>query len=165
MTFTQYIYISINRSLFYEQMSSVIEIILLVYEIRHERLTLTNYRIQMWTRRNSGKQSDPSFPKIQINGKKIILKEQDEIISDERKVAEIFMDYFNNVTKTIDVPKYDPPDKAYVDINDPILRAIDKYKSHLSVRSIKLLSKNKPEFKFKHFLSLGSQKCDQLLEK
>ena len=119
----------------------------------------------MWTRRNSGKQSDPSFPKIQINGKKIILKEQDEIISDERKVAEIFMDYFNNVTKTIDVPKYDPPDKAYVDINDPILRAIDKYKSHLSIRSIKLLSKNKPEFKFKHFFSLGSQKCDQLLEK
>ena len=61
------------------------------------------------------------------------------------------MDYFNNVTKTIDVPKYDPPDKAYVDINDPILRAIDKYKSHPSIRRIKLLSKNKPEFKFKHF--------------
>ena len=61
------------------------------------------------------------------------------------------MDYFNNVTKTIDVPKYDPPDKAYVDINDPILRVIDKYKSHPSIRRIKLLSKNKPEFKFKHF--------------
>ena len=44
-----------------------------------------------------------------------------------------------------------PPDKAYVDINDPILRAIDKYKSHPSIRRIKLLSKNKPEFKFKHF--------------
>ena len=65
------------------------------------------------------------------------------------------MDYFNNVTKTIDVPKYDPPDKAYVDINDPILRAIDKYKSHLSILRMK----------FKHFLSLGSQQCDQLLEK
>ena len=78
----------------------------------------------MRTRRNSGKQSDPSFPKNLINGKKIILKEQDEIISDERKVAEILMDYFNNVTKTIDVSKYDPPtpDKAYVDINDPISR-------------------------------------------
>ena len=63
----------------------------------------------------------------------------------------IFMDYFNNVTKTIGVPKYDAPDKAYVDINDPILRAIDKYKSHPSIRRIKLLSKNKPEFKFKHF--------------
>ena len=107
----------------------------------------------------------PFFSQNSNKREKIILKEQDEIISDERKVAEIFMDYFNNVTKTIDVPKYDPPDKAYVDINDPILRAIDKYKSHLSIRSIKLLSKNKPEFKFKHFLSLGSQKCDQLLEK
>ena len=73
------------------------------------------------------------------------------------------MDYFNNVTKTIDVPKYDPPDKAYVDINDPILRAIDKYKSHPSIHRIKLLSNNKP--KFKTFLSLGNQKCDQLLEK
>ena len=63
----------------------------------------------MWIRRNSGKQLDPSFPKNLINRqKKIILKEQDEIIS-ERKVAKIFMDYFNNVTKAIDVPKYDPP--------------------------------------------------------
>ena len=51
--------------------------------------------------------SDHSFPKHLINRKKIILKEQDQIIS-ERKVTEIFMDYFNNVTKTIDVPKYDP---------------------------------------------------------
>ena len=33
---------------------------------------------------------------------------------------------FNNVTETIDVPKYDPPDKGYADINDPILRAIKK---------------------------------------
>ena len=73
-----------------------------------------------------------------------MLKEQDEIISDERKIAKIFMDYFNNATKTIDVPKYDPADKAYVDINDPILRAIDKYKSHPIIHRIKLLSKNKP---------------------
>ena len=43
------------------------------------------------------------------------------------------MYYFNNVTETIHVPKYDPPDKAYVDINDPISRAIEKYKSHPSV--------------------------------
>ena len=96
--------------------------------------------------------------------KKIILKEQNEIISDERKVAEIFMDYFNNVTEATDVPKYYPPDKAYVNINDPILRAIKKYKSHPSIHTIKLLSKNKPEFKFKHFF-LGSQNCDQLLAK
>ena len=51
----------------------------------------------------------PFFSQNLTNGqKKIILREQDEIISDERKVAEIFMDYFDNVTKTIDVPKYDP---------------------------------------------------------
>ena len=56
------------------------------------------------------------------------------------------MDYFSNVTETIDVP-----DKAYVDINDTILRAIEKYRSHLSLHGIKLLSKNKPKFKFKHF--------------
>ena len=54
------------------------------------------------------------------------------------------MDYFNNVTETIDVPKYDLPNKAYVDINDPILRAIKKYKSHPSINKIKLLSKKKP---------------------
>ena len=105
----------------------------------------------MWTRRNSGKQSDPSSPKNLINGQKIILKEQNEIISDERIVAVIFMDYFNNATETIDVPKYDPPDKAHIDINDPFLKAIEKHESHPSIRRIKLLNRNKPEFKFKHF--------------
>ena len=119
----------------------------------------------MWTRRNSGKQSDPSFPKNLINRQKITLKEQDEIISDERKVAKIFMDYFNNVTKTIDVPKYDPTDKAYVDINDPILRAIDKYKSHPSIHRIKLLSKNKPEFNFKHFCPWEVKNAIKFLKK
>ena len=84
-----------------------------------------------------------------MNGEKIILKKQNEMISDERKVAEIFMDYFNNVTETIDVPKYDLPDKAYVCRNDPILRAIEKYKSHPNIHRIQLLSKNKSEFKFK----------------
>ena len=83
--------------------------------------------------------------------KKITYKEENEIMSDERKVAEIFMNYLTNVTETIDLPKYDPPDKAYVDINDPILRAIEKYGSHPSIHRIKLLSKNRPEFKFEHF--------------
>ena len=59
------IYISsINQSLFYEQMSSVIEIIVIGYEIRNEGLTLTNYRIQMWTRRNSGNNRTLFSPKI-----------------------------------------------------------------------------------------------------
>ena len=66
-------------------------------------------------------------------------------------MAEIFTDYFNNVTETTDVPKYDPPNKAYVDINDPISRAIEKYKSYPSIHRIKMLSNNKPEFKLKHF--------------
>ena len=47
------------------------------------------------------------------------------------------MDYFNNVTETIE---YDPPDRAYVDINDPILRAIEKYRSYMNIHRIKLLS-------------------------
>ena len=46
------------------------EIIVLRYEIRPARLILTDYRIQMSTRRNSGKQSDPSFLKNLINGQK-----------------------------------------------------------------------------------------------
>ena len=70
---------------------------------------------------------------------------------------------FNNVTETIDVDKYDAPDKAYVDMNDTVLRTIEKYKSHPNILRIRLLGKNKPEFKFKHFPP-GSQEFDQLLE-
>ena len=69
-----------------------------------------NYRIQTWTRRHSGKQSDPSFPRKLINGG------GKSYLRNKMKAEEIFMDYFKNVTDTIDVPKYDPPDKAYVDI-------------------------------------------------
>ena len=55
----------------------------------------------------------PFLPqKSNKQSKKIILKEQNELVSEERKVEEIFRDYFSNITETINVPNYDPPDKA-----------------------------------------------------
>ena len=51
-----------------------------------------------------------------------------------RSIAEIFMDLFNNITETKDVSRYDPPYKRYVDINDPVIGAIEKYKSHSCIR-------------------------------
>ena len=41
--------------------------------------------------------------------KKILLIENNEIISDDHKVAEIFSKYFSQVTDSLDIPEYIPP--------------------------------------------------------
>ena len=80
---------------------------------------------------------------------KIILK--NEIVSDDREVAEVFMKYFSTITESIDITKYDPIDKEYLSITDPVLRAIGKYKDHPSIARINSVTKNNTEFYFKHF--------------
>ena len=83
--------------------------------------------------------------------RKIILLEKNEIVSDDREVAEVFMKYFSTITESIDIPKYDPIDKEYLSITDPVFRAIGKYKDHSSIARINSLAKNNTEFNFKHF--------------
>ena len=69
--------------------------------------------------------------------RKIILIEKNEIVVDDREVAEVFIKYFSTVTESTDIPKYDPIDKEYLSITDPVLRAIGKYKeSILSLKTI-----------------------------
>ena len=45
--------------------------------------------------------------------------------------------YFNSITQLIDVPDYQPPDEKFPLLNDPIEKAIKKYKQHPSILKIK----------------------------
>ena len=83
--------------------------------------------------------------------RKIILLEKNEILSEDLEVTEIFIKYFSTITESVDIPKYDPIDKEYLSITDPVLRAIGKYKDHPSIARINSLTKNNTEFNFKHF--------------
>ena len=92
------------------------------------------------TRITFGKHSDPS-----LRTKRLTTS-----LSDDRGVAKIFMKYFSTITKTTDISKYDPIDKEFLSITDPVLRAIGKYKDHPLIARINSLTKNKMEFNFKY---------------
>ena len=89
--------------------------------------------------------------KTKKKGKNIILVEHNEIISDSSKVAEIFNRHFKEITKSLNIAEYIPDCDEYKQIEDPVLRAIHKYKQHPSiVRISNLLANSKKEFKFNH---------------
>ena len=59
------------------------------------------------------------------------------MITDYGEIAEVFGKYFNSITQLIKVPDYQPPDDKYTLLNDPIVKAIEKYKQHPSILKIK----------------------------
>ena len=59
--------------------------------------------------------------------KKILLIEQNKIISDNHKIAEIFSKYFSQVTDSLDNPEYIPPNKDFIQIKDTVMRAVEKF--------------------------------------
>ena len=77
----------------------------------------------------------------------ITLEENGELISDDRKIAEIFA--FLNITQDLGIQE----DIAYIsttnDINDPIDKAIEKYKSHQSTLRIGEMHHNPQLFEFR----------------
>ena len=76
------------------------------------------------------------------------------MITDDREIAEVFGKYFNSITQLIKVPDYQPPDDKYTLLNDPIVKAIEKYKQHPSILKIKDSIKTfNPGFDFSHFSS------------
>ena len=83
--------------------------------------------------------------------RKIIFLEKNEIVSDDREVADVFMKYFNTITESTDIPKYDPIGKEYLSATDPVFRAVGKYKNHPNLTRINSLIKDNTEFNFKHF--------------
>ena len=86
----------------------------------------------------------PSFSEKTVKKtKKILPIEENEIISDDHKLAEIFSKYFSQVTDSLDIPEYIPPNKDFFQIKDPVLRAIEKFKEHSSVKRILASTGNK----------------------
>ena len=102
---------------------------------------------------NFRKTFSPFFSEKSVKkNNKIILTENDRIISDDKEIAEIFEDNFSNVTNFTDIPEYQPPEDTFLSLRDPVLRAVKKYKHHLSILTIKkLMSKKDTGFEFKHF--------------
>ena len=98
----------------------------------------------------------PSFSdKIAISSN-LILYDNEDIISKENDVAEIFNSYF--IANTLDIADIGNYNAHADDISNPILMAISKYSEHPSIVSIKnnCISDVKHSFST---LSSGHSKC------
>ena len=74
-----------------------------------------------------------------IEHKKIILVENDEIIRDDKKNADIMNDYFVNVTESLNIPEImieQLPLNTDIVYIDPIDTIIHNYKNHPSILKI-----------------------------
>ena len=68
------------------------------------------------------------------NKERLILNEGGLAITEDRKIAHIFNNYFTFITKTLDIPSWRFP---CANENDPVLNAILKYRSHPRIAAIK----------------------------
>ena len=84
--------------------------------------------------------------------KKLILIEQNDIVPDDSKIAEIFSKHVGEITKSLNIPEYALKDNNFTKIEDTVLRAIEKYKDHPSIVRISSFSgTNQKRFQFKQF--------------
>ena len=89
--------------------------------------------------------------KVNASEERIILVEDNKIVSDDKELATIFNHYYNTITKDLDVPQWN---KNYLSNNtDPVQNAIDKYSSHPSILMIRDKFKTKDNFNFREISS------------
>ena len=85
----------------------------------------------------------PFFSEKNKNSKKIILVENEEIIRDDKKNAEIMNSYFVNIATNLDIPEFETeklPANAVFECVEPIDNIIYKYNKHISILKIKKLN-------------------------
>ena len=84
----------------------------------------------------------------------ITLVENDIIITEDKKVAEIFNSFFSNAVKNLNIDRYEhfSFDEYFLckdtENEDPILRAIEKYEKHPSILKIKETTPKNSHFSF-----------------
>ena len=104
----------------------------------------------IWTLKKFWKTFKPLFSEKEVPGfDKLILVENETIISNNKDIAECMNSYFSHITDTLDIKKWPMPN----DINptdDNVTIAIKKYESHPSIKMIKRTIGNDKKFEFTH---------------
>ena len=96
----------------------------------------------------------PLFSDNAISVDNITLIENDDIISEDEKVAEVFNSFFSNAVKNLNIKYYENLsfDEYFLskdtDNVDPILKAIEKYEKHPSILKIKSTFPENSNFSF-----------------
>ena len=77
---------------------------------------------------------------------KITLSENDQIITEEKQIAEIFNEFFTNAVKNLDIPLPVGTSLTYEKQDNPVSKAIKRYENHPSIASTK--KRNIPQDSF-----------------
>ena len=80
--------------------------------------------------------------KIKSN-KRTTLIENDEIIKTEKGTAKVVNTFFSNIVQNLDIQQYNVDDPICENINDPLLKAIVRYRNHQSIVAIKKFCNSK----------------------
>ena len=83
-----------------------------------------------------------------VSREKINLTENGNMRTSESETAESLNNFFYNIVKKFNVPKFNSNNSVTGNIKDPVSKAILKYKNHPSILAIQKYSKNKT-FHFK----------------
>ena len=92
----------------------------------------------------------PMLSKKIKSNERIPLIENDEIIKTEKGTAKVLNAFFSNIVQNLDIQQYNVDDPIYENINDPLLKAIVRYRNHPSIVAIKTFCNSKPHFSFKN---------------
>ena len=91
--------------------------------------------------------SDKSCVKDQIN-----LVEKGEILKTDLETAEVLNTFFGNIVKNLEINQYLNFDSVTINVKDPILRAILKYKDNPIILAIRNNCKNQIKFTLKKWI-------------
>ena len=77
--------------------------------------------------------------------------EKEELVSSEYDVAQRFNQFFSNIVKNLDIPKYVAEDTLHLNLkNHPTLMTILKYRDHPSIITIRRFRYQTVPFHFSH---------------
>ena len=79
----------------------------------------------------------PYFTDKCINNDNITLVENEETISENKEISETLNKFFSEVATNLNLPQYDDSTINVENIENPVARAVEKYKNHPSIRLIK----------------------------
>ena len=78
----------------------------------------------------------PLFSDKISRNNKIILIENGNTLSEEDAVSETLNNFYSNIITNLNIPEYEDTTTQVNELEDPILKAIEKYKNHPSIRAI-----------------------------
>ena len=78
-----------------------------------------------------------------LSRQKIKLTKNEKMLTSESETAETWNNFFSNIVKRLELPKFNSNNSVIENIDDPVFKAILKYKDHPTIFAIQKYSKKK----------------------